>query len=368
MFVDSRTLPSEERLQADVCIIGAGAAGITLARELAGQPVRVIVLESGGLTADHNTQVLFQGRNTGLPYYPLTVCRLRYFGGATNHWEGECRPLDEIDFEARDGIPLSGWPFPKSHLAPFYQRAESICQVDSGSWDPTTLATGEAPQIPAADSPLRTCILQLSPPTRFGTVYREQLKRAQMVGAARSGKAPDRFLSHVWNVLTDLGGAMGAVRRRLGGPPPKLLTLERVSEHVPNPESRVTLSNERDALGRRRVNLTWRLSEVDRRSIKRTQELIARALGQAGLGRVKNILDEHADAWPVRGQSHHMGTTRMHEDPTQGVVDPDGLVHGMSNLFVAGSSVFPTSGSGPPTLTIVALALRLADHIKRLLS
>lgn len=110
MFVDSRTLPADTRLQADVCIVGAGAAGITLARELAGASRRVLLLESGGFTADLNTQALYQGRNTGLTYFPLTVCRLRHFGGSTNHWEGECRPSDAIDFEAREGIPMSGWP------------------------------------------------------------------------------------------------------------------------------------------------------------------------------------------------------------------------------------------------------------------
>ena len=70
--------------------------------------------------------------------------------------------------------------------------------------------------------------------------------------------------------------------------------------------------------------------------------------------------------WPsdVRGGSHHMGTTRMHDDPTQGVVDRNCKVHGIDNLYVIGSSVFPTSGAANPTLTIVALTLRLADHLK----
>ena len=68
----------------------------------------------------------------------------------------------------------------------------------------------------------------------------------------------------------------------------------------------------------------------------------------------------------ARGSHHHMGTTRMHEDPKRGVVDPDCRVHGIENLFVAGSSVFPTCGHANPTLTIVALTLRLADHIRSL--
>jgi choline dehydrogenase-like flavoprotein len=66
----------------------------------------------------------------------------------------------------------------------------------------------------------------------------------------------------------------------------------------------------------------------------------------------------------MAGGKHHIGTTRMHADPKQGVVDPDCRIHGLANLYVAGSSVFPTSGYANPTLTIVALALRLADHLK----
>ena len=66
----------------------------------------------------------------------------------------------------------------------------------------------------------------------------------------------------------------------------------------------------------------------------------------------------------VAGGAHHMGTTRMHDDPRQGVVDRNSKVHGVDNLYVAGSSVFPTSGAANPTLTLVALTLRLADHLK----
>lgn len=495
-----------------MCIVGAGAAGITLARELAGASRRVLLLESGGFTADAKTQALHQGRLSGLTYYPLTVCRLRYFGGTTNHWDGECRPLNEIDFEAREGVPMSGWPFDRAHLEPHYRRAEAICQVDPGAYAPSDWATREQPELPAGGSALQTHILQLSPPTRFGAVYREDLERApnitvythanvldletdpgkrsvtrlvaatlerntfsvtakavvlatggienprllllnglgnglvgrcfmehlavetsrwlpadaelplglykphearrgdyrgrviaslmlppevirqerlpnfryevldrtgkkqhapkgeqslrHLAGNLRRGKAPDRFFTHVWNVLSDLGGAAGVVRQKMGGSAPQLITLEHIAEQVPNLDSRVTLTEERDALGRRRVDLAWRLSDVDRDAIRRTQELMARTLGQAELGRLQTVLAEDPAAWPVKGQHHHMGTTRMHADPAQGVVDPNCRVHGMSNLYIAGSSVFPTSSSGTPTLTLVALALRLADHLK----
>jgi choline dehydrogenase-like flavoprotein len=87
--------------------------------------------------------------------------------------------------------------------------------------------------------------------------------------------------------------------------------------------------------------------------------VVASELERRGLGRVE--ID--AEATPDPNTHHHMGTTRMHRDPRRGVLDEHARVHGVANLFVAGSSTFPTSGFANPTLTIVALALRLADHL-----
>jgi choline dehydrogenase-like flavoprotein len=144
------------------------------------------------------------------------------------------------------------------------------------------------------------------------------------------------------------------------------LPVKHVQEQVPNRDSRVVLSRERDRLGSRRADLDWRVSPVDKRVAARSYTILDRALRTAGTGRiVDSRLDDGPD-WPVdlRGARHHMGTTRMHTDPKRGVVDGNGRVHGVANLYVTGSSVFPTSGSANPTLTIVALALRLADHLK----
>ena len=110
MLIDGRTMPDDYTLETDICIIGAGAAGITMAREFVGHPFRVCLLESGGLESDEDTQLLNHGQNIGLPYYPLIAARLRYFGGTTNHWGGVCRPFNGIDFKAREWIPSSGWP------------------------------------------------------------------------------------------------------------------------------------------------------------------------------------------------------------------------------------------------------------------
>jgi choline dehydrogenase-like flavoprotein len=135
---------------------------------------------------------------------------------------------------------------------------------------------------------------------------------------------------------------------------------------VPNPDSRVMLGSTRDQLGQPRAQLNWQLSPLDKQSVRRTLEIFGTELGRANLGRLQiNLSDDDAE-WPddTRGGWHHMGTTRMSDDPKQGVTDRNCRVHGIDNLFIAGSSLFPTSGSGTPTLTLVSLALRLADHIK----
>ena len=140
-------------------------------------------------------------------------------------------------------------------------------------------------------------------------------------------------------------------------------------EQAPDPESRVTLAPERDELGMRTVRLNWRFGNLERQTLHRANALAAQAFGASGLGRIGEIPNEAGSDWPtgVRGAWHQMGTTRMSREAKLGVVDADCRVHGLSNLFVAGSSVFSTSGCSPPTLTIVALALRLADHLKRLM-
>jgi len=136
-----------------------------------------------------------------------------------------------------------------------------------------------------------------------------------------------------------------------------------VPEQAPNRESRVLLGAEKDFTGMRRVRLQFRRSAADRESFRKTVELVSREFGRNSLGRLQTMFTE--DALPtLRPDQHHMGTTRMHRDPRQGVVDPDGRVHGIDNLYIAGPSVYPSAGFANPVLTIIALALRLADHLK----
>lgn len=132
---------------------------------------------------------------------------------------------------------------------------------------------------------------------------------------------------------------------------------------IPNRDSRVTLTAARDDLGMRRVHLDWKLTDADRTGAARALELIGLAFARKGLGRLRADV-RAARAWPKSaGGCHHMGTTRMSDSPTQGVVDANLKLHGVSNLYVAGSSVFPTGGYANPTLTILALALRLGEHL-----
>jgi choline dehydrogenase-like flavoprotein len=151
-------------------------------------------------------------------------------------------------------------------------------------------------------------------------------------------------------------------------PDPRFFNLITRQEQAPNPNSRITLARDRDAMGMLRVRLDWRLTDLDRRTFRAFYEALGTELGRSGLGRVQ-LLDwvvASDGAWPsfLSGGWHHMGTTRMHADPKHGVVDADCRVHGLANLSVAGAAVFPTAGAANPTLTLVAMSLRLSDHLK----
>ena len=139
------------------------------------------------------------------------------------------------------------------------------------------------------------------------------------------------------------------------------------AEQAPNPNSRVDLANTKDAMGIPHVRLSWQLSESDKLSILKSNVIMGSELGRLGVGRLKIndwLLKENIE-WPqlLSGGWHHLGVTRMHENPKKGVVDKNCKVHNVNNLFIGGSAVFTTSGVANPTLTIVALALRLANHL-----
>ena len=477
MFTDARDVPDGATLAADVCIVGAGAAGITIARALSSRTRRVVVLESGFADPEPATQTLYDGESLGIPYFPLgdAGTRTRQYGGSTNRWNGECRPLVAIDFESRAWIPESGWPFDLEHLAPYYDRAMTVCEIE-----PLTQSTDD----PALDGAVESTVIQYSPPTRFGLAAHDELASATatsvllganavdlvMTDSGRAvahlvvstiaggrfsvranafvlatggienarlllasdgqrggiGNARDRvgrtFMEHLYLddaarialhprfgvrygrdqqiggqrvrhvlALSDatqrdeelpgaafvvtgaaqpvrwIGKVRHGVRRAIAAVRSgSTLSVKHIQEQVPNRESRVVLSRQRDRLGSPRADLEWRVSAVDHEAAARSYVVLDRALRRAGIGRVVDTRLGDGCEWPsgLRGARHHMGTTRMHRDPARGVVDADCRVHGVANLYVAGSSVFPTSGTANPTLTIVALALRLADHLE----
>jgi choline dehydrogenase-like flavoprotein len=133
-------------------------------------------------------------------------------------------------------------------------------------------------------------------------------------------------------------------------------------------DNRVLLSDERDRIGRRKVRIEWQIGDADIENMRRVTRLFDEAVGQAGVGHLERAFPDAPAAWrqALEAGKHHMGTTRMHLAPPLGVVDENCRVHGTSNLFVTGSSVFPSGGYANPTLTIVALAIRLGDHLKSL--
>src|SRR3954463_1233547 len=149
MLIDAHTVERDARIEADICVVGTGPAGLTLIKELAAEPIRICAIESGGRNLNPDAQVLNQGTTTspdGYPRHLLTAARRRQLGGTSNLWDDELNagegdelvrlvPLDAIDFEKRDWIPHSGWPFDKSELNPYYERALKLSGAGPFAYD-----------------------------------------------------------------------------------------------------------------------------------------------------------------------------------------------------------------------------------------
>jgi choline dehydrogenase-like flavoprotein len=221
---------------------------------------------------------------------------------------------------------------------------------------------------------------------RRGTWNREYRAARQSVRAYRavSGahalrasavdrRLPARPLQQLMDVLSGPGAVVRSLRpqaehrgndeRSAAHPEGQLLTIEVMAEQVPNPESRVTLHHERDRFGVPKAALNWQFSMIDIWGAVRGQELFADHLRRKELGTVRSLLRQGQLPDRLHSAKHQMGTTRMDADPRRGVVDTGCAVHGTPNLYAAGPSVFPTGGDANPTLTIVAMALRLSDRL-----
>lgn len=527
MIIDAREIPKEQTISTDICIVGAGVAGLALASELRRQNRRVSLIECGGVEPDKATQSLFWGENIGHPYYPLSTTRVCGYGGTSHRWlinllNGQLgvrlRAMDAIDFEKRDWVPYSGWPFSKAELDPYYQRAHVMCKIGPYTYNVDDWEDREqTPRMPFQNGKVETTIFQFAERRTFydhlrqvaleadnidhytyanvveiaadehsrqctglkvaclngnhfwmrarhyvlamgaleiprlmlisnkvqkngignqhdlvgrffmehphlwsgtfipkdrsvmqstglyrlhhkgdtpimgkWTISEETQRREHLlnycvsihpeVAAYRANIAP-KWRVTSWPIVEPVAPVSttaepGVLKHLLRGPRQiarelirkrraavPFFKLNHMTEQSPDPESRIRLSQEKDALGRNRIQLDWRLAAIDMHSIIRSQEIIDEQLRHAGLGKLDITLRDETQTRGVQGGWHHMGTTRMHPDPKQGVVDADGRVHGMANLFIAGPSVFPTCGYANPVLTIVALAIRMADKL-----
>lgn len=198
----------------------------------------------------------------------------------------------------------------------------------------------------------------------------DPLYRSIGVGAARSLRAavharPRRALAAL--TMRTLAGSSDlvayAARRRTRPDGPGQLAMRIMTEQLPNRDSRIRLSARRDATGMPRVDVDWRISGADLDVIDAHQELLGKLLSDRGVATLEGRFSRDAHPGPIMSNYHHLGTTRMHRDPRYGVVDPDGKVHSTTNVYVVGSSTFPTGGYVNPTLSILALAWRTARCI-----
>ncbi len=191
MLLDARDLAEGDELTTDVCIVGAGAAGITLSRSLSGSGLDVVVLESGGMEMDVATQALAEGSMpdgrfvNGFDHaqdIPLEAVRLRQLGGTTNHWAGYCRPLRVVDFERRSHLARSGWPFSRAELDPWYERAHEVVRIGPYEYDWRWWRDQHGfPEPVIDDAQLEAGLYQSKFPFAFGEQYRDELEQADDV-------------------------------------------------------------------------------------------------------------------------------------------------------------------------------------------
>lgn len=488
MLIDGRQV-EQDSFNCDVCVVGSGAAGITIALELERSGLSVVLLEAGGEQVTDDSQNFYNAINEGVAYNPK-VSRLRCFGGTTGHWAGFCAPLDDSDFEVHHFINKSGWPINRSELDRFYRKANNILELGEYNYDPDYwVDSNRGAGRLELDGELADKVWHFSPPVRFGNKYKEHLKNSRLIclllnapvvdislvsgkkavnhvrvkageknffveakkfvlacggienprlllnankqlehGLGNEHDLVGRYfqehptLHHCGDILltgknshsnlyynsrkkrTNMANFFtipGEVRKQrqlantafYTGPPQKYGALDNevrgylnelygdlderdnfkrfafMTEHQPNWDSRIYLADEADQLGMKKAKVDLQLSSSDYDSMRRSIEYFSAAISKSQVGKVKvknpEIFTDTKKALNAQmgWGNHHIGTTKMSDSPSDGVVDKDCRVHSVENLYIAGSSVFPTSGCANPTFSIVALAARLAEHL-----
>lgn len=186
MFLDLRHMDVWQEMQAEVCIIGGGTAGLVIAMELEAAGIASIVLESGGLEVEEATRDLNRGTSVGeIDYQFGDGCRSRFLGGSSNCWGGFCRSFEPSDFERRSWVAHSGWPLSHGEMQPYVQRAHEWLQLGPLNYDPAhwvgAIGRSDVQRLPLDGSGLIDAITHFSPPVRFGKTYRHRLRRSRLI-------------------------------------------------------------------------------------------------------------------------------------------------------------------------------------------
>ncbi len=183
MLEDARRLPSGSVLEADIIVVGAGAAGIAIGLDMIGSRTRVLILEGGDTGFDRSEQALYRGVNVGLRYEPLDLCRVKGLGGSTSSkgWAGFCKPLAPLDFEQRPWVPLSGWPLCRESLDPYYARAWELLSLPA-EWDNAARATDHFSRaLPLGEGDCENELCVMSPAPHLGQTAESRLRNAANV-------------------------------------------------------------------------------------------------------------------------------------------------------------------------------------------
>lgn len=522
MLIDGRTLNEGEVIKTDICILGGGPAGITLANELNGSNLKVVLLDAGGEQYEANIQQFYEADSVPNFYPDPQISRLRFLGGASNHWANNTSPFSPLDFEKRDWIANSGWPIGYDDLAPYYIKAAEYCQTggdgySSEYWLPlmelddlmqeamySQLSIAKASLPPTRfyvshgkslvesanvyiykyasvidlefdesekrvvsatftayngkqykvlsdrfvlsmgglenarmlllfnekyngrlgnesdnvgryfmDHPTMNAAHLFSEVTRLDSMSRlegqrflvaffelteKALREEKLINLRMpvtsvteygmsdgissfhilknsliKGELPDYFFTHYGNLILDADMVIEAIARKQfdtkvfdSAKNKPGYQIPMMVEQIPERNNRIHLSAKKDQFDLNKLSIEWNVSEQNRELMWRALEVFARDMGITSIGRLR-LLRERASRLfgdQMGFGHHHMGTTRMSDTPENGVVDENCKVFGVGNLYIAGSSVFPTGSHVPPTLTITALSVRLADHLK----